>query len=269
MADLSDVETALAESVVAALYPGGIAAASVTGEPVRVYRGWPLTGPLDLDLAAGICNVSVFAVPGDTRNTTRWAAVTQTTQAAARLSVTVSGTAATFGGAGGVGQVAGLLADGQPFVYRGQAGDTPALVAAVLAQDVRATRACWLSGATVSVPGAARLLARVVADGSALTEWGRQEQGFRISAWCPNPAARDLVCSTIGSAFSAVSFLALADGTSGRLRYRSTTSIDDAQNAQLYRRDLVFGVEYATSFKASAPSLLFGDVRLAGSDFYG
>ncbi len=269
MADLSDVETALAASVVAAMYPAGTSAASVTGEPVRVYRGWPQTGALDLDLAAGIVNVSVFAVPDDARNTTRWGAVTQTTQAMPSLSVKVFGTSATFSGTGGAGQVAGLLVDNQPFVYRGQAGDTPALVAAVLAQDVRAVRACWLSGTTVSVPGAIRVAARVVADGSALTEWGRQEQGFRVTAWCPNPEIRDVVCSAIGNALSATAFLTLADGTSGRIRYRNTASIDDAQNAQLYRRDLVYGVEYATSIKASAPSLLFGDVQVAGGDIYG
>ncbi len=269
MADLSDVETALTASVVAALYPGGAGAASVTGQPIRVFRGWPMTGPLDLDLAAGIVNVSVFAVPGDTRNTTRWGLMTQAAQVAPSLTVQVRGGSATFGGAGGLGQVAGLLVDGVPFVYRGQAGDTPALVAAVLAQDVRAVRACWLSGTTVSVPGVTKFAARVVADGSALTELGRQEQGLRISAWCPNPAIRDLVCGTIGSALSATNFLTLADGTSGRVRYRSTASIDDAQNAQLYRRDLVFSVEYATSVSAPAPSLLFGDVRIAGADTYG
>ncbi len=269
MADLSDVEAALAASVVAALYPGGEAAASVTGKPVRVYRGWPLTGALDLDLAAGIANVSVFAVPGDTRNTTRWGAVTRTTQTAPSLTVEVSGNSVRFGGVGGAGQVAGLLVDNQPFVYRGQAGDTPALVAAVLAQDVRAVRTCWLSGVTVSVPAATKLIARVVADGASLTEWGRQEQAFRISAWCPDPATRDVVCSAIGSVLSATSFLTLADGTSGRVRYRSTASIDDGQNAQLYRRDLVFGVEYATSVTAGAPSVLFGDVQVAGGNIYG
>ena len=269
MADLSDVENALAASVVAALYPGGQAAVSVTGKPVRVYRGWPLTGPLDLDLAAGIANVSVFPVPGDTRNTTRWGAMTQTVAGVPSLTVQVTGNAATFGGVAGVGQVAGLLVDGQPFVYRGEQGDTPAVVAAVLAQEVRTVRACLLSGTTVSVPGIVAFKARVVADGSETTEWVRQSQGLRISAWCPNPSMRDLICSVIGNVLSGVAFLVLADGTSGRIRYRSTASIDDAQDAQLYRRDLVYDVEYATSLTQAAPEMLFGDVQLGGENIYG
>ncbi len=269
MADLSDVEAALVSAVMAALYSADVGALSVTGQPVRVYRGWPVTGGLDRDLAAGIVNVSVFAVPGATRNTTRWGPVTHTVPGQATMRATVSGNAVRFDGVGGVGQVVGLLVDGQPFMRRGQANDTPALIAAMMAESVRSQRACWLSGVTISVPGARSIVARTVADGGVLTEWARQEQGFRVSAWCPDPATRDLVCSRIGQAMATNAFLTLADGTAGRIRYRSTTSVDDAQSAQLYRRDLLYDVEYATSVQTVAPSMLFGDVHLSDADHYG
>ncbi len=269
MADLSDVEVALAALVVAAVYTQGLTGPSISGKPIRVYRGWPLSAALDLDLAAGIANVSVFAVPGATRNTTRWGKLVHTTPVVPSLTVKVSGSSVSFGGTGGAGQLAGVLVDGQVFAYRLQAGDTPALVAAVLAQDIRAVRTCWLSGATLSVPGAIRLIGRTVADASTLTECARQEQGFRISAWCPDPSTRDLVCSRLGGAFAATGFLTLADGTSGRLRYRTTSSFDEAQNAQLYRRDLIYDVDYATTVFEAVPSLLFGDLHVAGSDIYG
>jgi hypothetical protein len=263
------VETALVGAVTAAIYPTGVAAASITGSPVRIYRGWPLIGPLGHDLAAGVANVSVFSVPAGTRNTTRWAPVATTSPGVPTLTVEVSGNSATYGGIGGVGQVTGLLVDNTPFVYRGRAGDTPALVAAMMAQVVRASRACWLSGTTVSVPGANSLIARVVADGSMLTEWARQTQGFRVSAWCPNPVSRDQLCKAVGSALAATRFLTLSDGTSGRVRYRSTASFDDDQDAQQYRRDLVYDVEYGTTVEQAAPSMLFGDLMFSGTPFYG
>jgi hypothetical protein len=269
LADLSDVETALAALVMTVAYPQGGNGPSLTGKPMRVYRGWPLTGALDLDLAAGIANVSVFAVPGATRNTTRWGPVVYTTPGVASLTVEVSGTSVSFGGTGGAGLLAGILVDGVVSAYRLQAGDTPALVAAVLAQDIRAGRTCWLSGATLTVPGAIRLIGRTGADGATVTEWGRQEQGFRISAWCPDPATRDVVCSELSAAFAATGFLTLADGTGGRVRYRATSSFDEAQDAQLYRRDLIYDVDYATTVHQGVPSLLFGDLHVAGSDIYG
>lgn len=269
MADLSDIETALVAAVTEAVYPAGLTALSITGTPLRIYRGWPLIGPLGNDLALGVANISIFSVPSATRNTTRWAPRTSSSPGIPTLLVAVNGNAATFSGTAGVGQVAGLLVQNEAFVYRCQNGDTPAVVAAMLAQTVRKLRACWLSSTTVSIPNADSIIARVVADGSSVTEWARQRQSFRITAWCPDPMLRDTVCSCIGSALSSVAFLPLADGTAGRIRFRSTASYDDDQDAQQYRRDLVYEVEYGTTVEAAAPSMLFGDLIWSGTSIYG
>ncbi len=269
MADLSDVEAALVAAVTGVIYPLGVTGASVTGKPVRIYRGWPLLGPLGNDLASGVANVSVFPMPTATHNTTRWAPVAHNTAGVTTLTVSVSGSSAIFGGIGGVGQVAGLLVANAPFMYRGRAGDTPALVAAMLAEAVRSQRACLLSGTTVSVPGVGSIVARVVADGALLTEWARQKQRFRISAWCPDPPTRDRVCGLLGNALATLAFLTLADGTGGRVRYCSTACFDDDQDARQYRRDLVYDVEYGTTFAQSAPSMLFGDLMFSGTPIFG
>jgi hypothetical protein len=269
VADLSDVEVALVGAVTGIVYPGGVSGGSVTGSAVRIYRGWPQMAPLSNDLAEGVANISVFPVPDATRLTTRWSPVAHATPGVPALSVTVNGNSARFGGAGGVGQVAGLLVANVPFVYRGQAGDTPSVVAAMLAQLVQAQRPCWLLGPSVTIPGVSSIIARVVADGAMVTEWARQEQGFRISAWCPDPMLRDTLCSAIGGALAATSFLTLDDGTSARIRFRSTASFDDDQDAQQYRRDLVYDIEYGTTVDASAPSMLFGDLMWSGTPFYG
>jgi hypothetical protein len=268
LADLSDVEAALVDAITTVVYPGGLDAPSITAKPVRIYRGWPLIGPLANDLAGGVANVSVFSVANTARNTTRWTPHPVAAPGVPTLSVSVTANSASFSGAGGPGQLAGLLVANRAFVYRGALGDTPALVAAMLAERVRAVRSCWLSGATVTIPGIGSIIARVVADGTSLMEWARQRQGFRVSAWCPDPATRDALCSAIGSALSSVAFLTLADGTAGRIRYRSTASFDDDQDAQQYRRDLVYEVEYGTTVISDAPSLLFGDLICNGASIY-
>ena len=268
MADTSDVETALVETALRTLYPLGLDKPCIVGGPVRVYRGSPTTGLLEADLTAGTANLSVFSMPDSTRITTRWAPVVYTTQGKATLSVQVSGNSITFSGTGGGDQVVGLLLDGQPFLYRGNAGDTPALIAAVLAKSVRSVRTCWLSGTTLTVPSCVKLVARVAADATTLTEWARQEQGFRVSAWCQDPLIRDHICSIVCSSFSSMSFLPLADGGAGRLSYRSTSSDDDNQNAHEYRRDLIYDVEYGTTQQGIAPVMLFGDLNLVGNLIY-
>jgi hypothetical protein len=269
VADLSDVEAALVSAVTAAVYPSGLSMPSVTASKLRIYRGWPMSGALEADLAGGIVNIAVFPVPGATRNTTRWGPVVTVTPGVATLTVAVNGASATFAGSGGAGQLAGLLVGGQPYVYVGQAGDTAVVAAAVLAQSIQAVRPCLLSGSTVTVPGVTSLVARVAAYASSNTEWSRQEQGFRISVWCPNPGLRDLVCGVVGSALAATSFLTLTDGSGGRVRYRSSSSIDDDQDAQAYRRDLVYDIEYGTSVANVVPSMLFGDLVMNGNGIYG
>lgn len=191
MADLSDVEEALVSAVTLALYPSGVNKASIIDAPVRIFRGWPLAKPLELDLAGSVSNVSVFSVPGTGRNVTRWTPTLYVTPGSCTLTVQASGASATFGGLGGLGQVAALLVDGRPFIYRSTAGDTAQLVAAVLAEAVRAVRPCWLSSATVTIPEVKKLVGRVAADGATSVEWARQSQDVRITAWCSNPTQRD------------------------------------------------------------------------------
>jgi hypothetical protein len=59
----------------------------------------------------------------------------------------------------------------------------------------------------------------------------------------------------------------LADATSGKLNYVGTTVFDQSQNASLYRRDLTYNVEYATTLSSSKPAMLFGNLGLNASRF--
>lgn len=266
MADQSDVEDALVARVSAALYPQGEDAGSVIGSLCRIYRGWPNAAALDADLAARHVNVTVFPVEGSQRNTTRWMGEWRATPVTPTLQADVSGETVRMSGGAGVGQLVGIAADGKTYVYRTQAGDTPDLVAAALAAQVRKDRIAQLAGSSITIPGAARLLARVVADAPATRQVRRQSQVFRITAWCPSPESRDAAIASIDAALAATTFLDLADGSTGRLRYDSTATLDQSQDAALYRRDLLYSVDYPTTLTSLQPSMLFGTLTLGASD---
>ena len=264
MADLSDVETALVLTIGDALYPQGSTAPSAVGVLCRIYRGWPNSAGLDADLAAGYVNVTVFPEARMQENTTRWPSEFETgALSVPDLAVTVSGVSATVSGSARLGQVAGILCDNVAVVHRTAAGDTPVVVAAILAQRLRTVRIVQLSGATLTVPGAGRLIGRVVADQPAQKQTRRQRQRFRVSCWCPDPATRDIVSATVDRALSMQDFLPLADGTAGRVRFTGTNVFDQSEDAALYRRDLLYSVEYATTVDAMLPSMIFGDATLA------
>lgn len=267
MADQSDVENVLVSLAAAALYPNGTDAASVNGTDCQIYRGWPQSATLDSDLAAGRVNVSVFGEGQAGKNTTRYAQQWYGTPVTPSLTVFVSGNSVSFGGVAAVGQVAGILADNLSYAYRVQASDTPANVAANLAALARSDWIVQLSGATLSLAGAADVVSRVVADCPAFQEARRQEQCFRISCWCPTPLIRDATAIAIDQALAALRFISLPDGTQGRLLYSGTTEFDQSQDALLYRRDLLYTVEYATIVSLQQPRMLFGDLILNAAQF--
>lgn len=269
MADQSDVEQSLAGVIAGVLYPEGGSAvgsgASTVGPPAKVFRGWPDGATLARDLAIGVMNVTVSADAANQATTTRYgndwwlpALVSPT------LSAAVSGNVAVFSGDAGPGQIAGLLVDGLAGIHRTVVGDTPVSVAEAIAAAL-SSRDAMASGASVLVLGARAMIARVVADQPGVRETRRQRQVFRVACWCPDPASRDALAGTIDAALSDVGFLALPDGLAGRLRVVASIPTDKAQAATLYRRDLLYSVEYATSVSLALPTLLFGNATLATS----
>jgi hypothetical protein len=270
MADQADVETALTGLVGAALYPGGLSQpCAVPGAICRVYRGWPTPAALDADLAEGRVNVSIIAIAGSAEVTTRypdrWCVVKPTTPL---LVASTVNEATTFAGDATEGQLVALLVDGRAAVYRTQAGDTPASVAGAVAAELRQLAAApWngasASGATVTVPCARSVVARVVADQPAMRETRRQCERFRVTCWCPDPVARDAVGATIDAALSTIDFIGLPDASSGRLRFVGSEVSDRWQDAALYRRELTYSVDYATTIAAVFPRAIVTGTRVA------
>jgi hypothetical protein len=280
MADLSDVEEALLRLAAAVLYPEGPAAPSVIGRACRLYRGWPRGAALDADLAAGLAHVTVFpeARPQavTTRYPDRWEKVGMPAPglnvpglSVPGLSVIVDGRSATVEGSAHVGQVAGLLVDGMAVVHRTAPGDTAEMVAAVLATYLRARRVVTVDGATLTVAGSGPMLGRVVADRMVRRETRRQRQVLRLTVWCPDADMRDRLASALDAQLSTVDFLDLPDGGKGRLLFRGSLVHDQGRAARLFRRDLLYAVDYATTVTQTLPAMIFGDMRLGAHSVIG
>ncbi|HET6183225.1 MAG TPA: hypothetical protein VFA03_06475 [Acetobacteraceae bacterium] len=265
MADESDVENALVALVTATLYPQGTSAGSITGIESRIYRGWPNSAALDNDLKAGLMNVTIFPVAGTGQVTPRYLRKWETTPQRPTLSAAVQGATVSFTGTADPGQLAGLRIDGQTYAYPTGANDTPASVAANLAAQARVSFIVLLSSATLTVPSATLLDARVVASAQAINQVRRQQHGFRVTCWAPSPAARDATATAVDQALAQTRFLGLPDGTQARLVYAGTAIFDQSQDALLYRRDLVYSAEYPTLASELQPAMLWGDLNVAGA----
>ena len=88
-----------------------------------------------------------------------------------------------------------------------------------------------------------------------------------MTCWCPTAATRDSSASAIDQSFAALSFIDLPDGSQGRLTYSGTSEFDQSRDALLYRRDLLYTVEYPTMISAVQPAMLFGNLDLNAATF--
>jgi hypothetical protein len=257
MADTSDVENALKTLCVAAIYPNGTGGASIVNTTVGVVRGWPTANDLDTELGAGQAIVSIFPPEGMERNTTRWPREEQLLTAPVHtLTAAVDGNTITIGGTVAVPQnVIALCGTEFAFSYAVQANDTLSSIAtglaAMIAEEFPGTAA---EGDVITAVGKTGILqARIASEGSLWTEQARQEKTYWITCWCPTPAMRDILAPAIDVALKQLDFISLADGSMGRIRYASSRVSDEGQKVQIYRRDLVYTVEYGTAVITTAP----------------
>ena len=254
MADESDVANALVTAIAAACYPAGTAAASVTGQSIKVYRGFPQASALDADLLAQRINVTVNSRAGMARNTTRWMPYDVAFPATAPgTTTTVSGSTVTFGGTPAAGDLVGIGVRRNGYAYAVQAGDTAATIAAYFGGLFGVTP----SNTSVTVPTNATVSADAVTTGSSSRETRRTEQGFTVTVWAYDYPSRDAAAKAIDTALSDTPFVSLADGSLARLRWAQTMTMDRAENANLYRRDLIYMAEYGTLIVSANPRALF------------
>lgn len=247
MADLTDVLNALVTLSAQTIYPNGTANPSIANAPVIVYAGWPIASRLDDDLAAGKVHVSVYPRPEE-RNTTRYSRDWQTVSInPATITLTATVTTVTVGGSVSTPQNATLQVNGKAYSYAIQATDTLTTITTALAALVNVDTPATSSGAVVTIPAAYKIVARVGTTGTSIRELRRQERVFQISVWAPTPVLRDAVIQPLDVALTTLNFITLADTSAARITYKSSPINDNLQKDRLYRRDLFYTVEYATT----------------------
>lgn len=261
MADLTDVGNALVAIAAQTLYPNGTGQPSAAGFGIRVYQGWPNPQQLDDDLKAGVAHVSIYPRPEE-RNTTRYSKDwKQQALNATTLTLTINGQQITVGGtvpAANNPQNVAVVANGQSFTYAATSSDTLTGIATALATLISASIAGTSNaGPVITLPSSARIsAARVGGTGTLIRELRRQERLFQVSVWADTPDHRDAVVQPLDVAMAATPFLAMTDQMAARLIYKSSPVNDGYQKDKLYRRDLFYTVEYATTQTTAATQIV-------------
>jgi hypothetical protein len=264
MPDLSEVADVLVSKACTAVYPSGTSQPSVCNAAVKLFQGWPVPNDLESSLRAGNVQVSVYPLPTErktNRNINRqWNVIDPGNPT---ITTTVSGSTVTFAGSVSTPQNVYILVNGKGYQYSVQANDTLTSIATSLTALIKVSiPAASNSGAVITIPSAYSIIARTGGVGLAVLELKRQEKEFQITIWAPTPIKRNQVAEAIDVALCEFTDVVFADQSHGILRYCRTFSSDQTEKSGLYRRDLVYSVDYATTKTAAAPQVIAPTLNL-------
>jgi len=289
MAEPEDVMAAVSAKCAVAAYPNGLGQPSVANTPVLVVQGWPDASALTADLAAGKVQVSVYPLPME-RNTTRFQRVWQAVSIAEpTLTLALESNQITVGGtmpAPFSPHNLAVLINGTAYLYAVQASDTLTSIATGLAASISAgwplttsagtvitinglfvalvndQEVVTQSGASIAVGGKPPpvVTLRVGTIGQSVREVRRQKRLFQITVWAPTPDARKAVASAVDASLEKTAFITMPDGTSARVEYFDSPMTDGSSKSRLYRRDIRYFIEYATTEVANNATVVVGRV---------
>jgi hypothetical protein len=283
MADLSDVTSYLASAAASAVYPNGTSQPSVANMDVRVYEGWPLPDQLDADLGgtylAGTppvvtprpggpaSHVSIYPMPGATSHPfqieTKYYVIVPPVEG---VSVAVTGTpgdlnntlglglpTVTLSGAPNATEYVTIIAD-RTHIYSAN-GTTLASIISQLASKASVdypagggNPGVTTTSNSITIPAMFAFQVNQGAQSTLGYVTHRQCHKIMVTAWSPTHVARNKIAAAIDVAIKNTLTVALSDTSIALITYDRTVDTDEHTPSTLYRRDLVYDVEYATLF---------------------
>lgn len=259
MADLSDITAYLAATAASAVYPNGTSSPSVAAMDVRIFEGWPVPDQLDRDMAgetpdnpplkrAGgpVANVSIFPMQGTGIGVYQILDKTyEITPPVINLTIAIANTVITVTNQPGPGEYLTLVLD-DAFVVSQTGATTPALLAAMATQAQGFGYAATSDATTLTVPFGHVMVMRQGGRAVMGKVTHRQRHSIMLTVWAPTQVARTAIAKAIDGVLKQTITVSMPD-TSQAIFCYSRTNVSDVQQMQtVYRRDLIFDVEYAT-----------------------
>ncbi len=245
MASLSDVLSVLETITTNAVYPDGTSSASVAGVDVAMMQGWPVRTVLDTQLKAGKAAVSLFSTTKEkivTKFLRDWDAIQKTP---ATLTALISGNHITLGGTVSVPQAVMVLMNDVGYGYQVLMTDTLTTIATALAALIPGASSV---GSVITITGNPDLMVRFATNYTAGQELSRQERVIMVTIWAPSPGIRDVLEDAIDQAMKINYKPSMPDGYYAMIFPESDPGfIDSLEKSLVFRRDLHYRVQYATT----------------------
>lgn len=262
MASADEVTRFLAKRVADVLYPGGAKLPGIVNAAVKIYAGWPERGALQTDLEAGGVHVSVWPLSAERRvNCALGRPYKMLARGKPTLQLRVTGSAISVSGIASALTNVQIRLNGKKFFFHFRTGTTAEQVVSSL--QLHLPHAFSMMGRVI-ITVVNHLSITVTTAGTAVRELRRQIKDFQITVWAPTPPLRNAIGTAIDAALSERCHIDLGDGVPAQMFYARQFDSDAAENWHVYRRDLIFSVNYATTQTISAPEVTETAVTVNG-----
>jgi hypothetical protein len=231
---------------------------------VLIYEGWPVPELLWLDMAGEVesttspqsppaqrangprCHVSVFPIGMSTRAPYQ---IQDNTYVIAPpvlgLTVVTDDEQITITGTPNTGEIVTIIADRQ-HIFSSNRPTTAGILADLLSQAQLVYPDASLNGSVLTVPFGYSMVVRQGGVGTLGKVVRRQCHSVMVSIWAPDPNSRSVLAAAIDVALKENIVVTLPDTSQAKIVYQRTNISDEQENVTIYRRDLVYDVEYAT-----------------------
>jgi hypothetical protein len=244
MADLTDVLNTLSDSVSGFVYPTGKSNPSIAAVNVNIEPGWPVRETLDDQIRAGNALITIFPEETESIGPIFERVQVLNTQSAPTITATVSVDTITIGGTVTLPQAIVTVVNGTNYGYALQEADTTDTIATNIAALLPSASAI---GNVITVLGSYSLDTVVSTAYTSSVDLGRQNRSIMISCWCPTPQIRTTLGSAIIVYFKTNYRILLPDNFWANLFYQHTREIDMLEKQNVFRRDVIIRVLYATT----------------------
>lgn len=265
MASVDEVSQYLAKRVADVLYPGGYLLPGIVNAPVKIYPGWPASLPLQSDIESGGAHVSVWPLPTERHVNTPLGRPTRLkAKGTPTLELTVNGNIIGVRGVVSAPTIVQIHLDGTGFSFQFQTGTTAEKVLQALSLKIPRS---FTVGSSVWILKVKHIKTHVSTTGTVVRELRRQIKDFQVTIWAPAPQLRNTIGTAIDAALSEYCHIDLGDGVPAQMFYVRQFDSDAAENWHVYRRDLIFSVNFATTQTITAPEVTDIAVNLNGNRF--
>lgn len=244
MADLSQVRDTIAQNLVTPIYPNGTNQPSIAGVAVTINAGWPIRTNLDKQLQLGNAMVSVYPMKQERVLTPFQRIFEPNIKTLPTLTATATTNSVTIGGLISIPQSVMIIVNGTGYAYKVINTDTLNSIADALSDLIPGSSA---NLNVISIPNAYSIIGRVSSNYSASAEIARVDRVFMITIWSPNENIRFILGNAIDVYMKLNYRIQMVDNFFAQVFYHNTDDTDMLDKSLIYRRDLNYTIQYATT----------------------